>query len=117
MKNLSFGRRLRFAFAGLRHAARSERSFKTQLAGAAFALGSLLWLRPPATWWVLVGICATGVLSCELLNTALEAWLDEAHPGPSEGVRVAKDCAAAAVLLWSCLSVATYAALVITQLS
>jgi diacylglycerol kinase (ATP) len=43
----------------------------------------------------------TLVLAAELFNTALEHALDGLHPQQAEFVRLAKDCAAAAVLVLS----------------
>ena len=52
----------------------------------------------PALWWALSLLSAGLVLSLELLNTALERALDRLHQEQHESIRVAKDCAAAAVL-------------------
>ena len=41
------------------------------------------------------------VLAAELFNSALEAALDRLHPERHPAIKVAKDCAAAAVLLLS----------------
>lgn len=110
-KNRGFFRRLGYAFEGVAYALRNENSFRVQLVGLTFAVGSLLVLRPPLLWCVAVLICAAGVLSLELLNTALETWIDHAHPGQAEPIRRAKDAAAAAVLIWALLSLAVFGAL------
>jgi diacylglycerol kinase (ATP) len=39
------------------------------------------------------------VLAAELFNTAIEQLADELHPEDSAGIRIVKDCAAAAVLI------------------
>ena len=49
------------------------------------------------------------VLAAELINTALEAALDGLHPEHARFVQVAKDCAAAAVLVLSGASVVVFA--------
>jgi diacylglycerol kinase (ATP) len=95
-----FHRRLRFALQGLAWAWR-ESSFRIQLLGAAFALGSLVWLRPGTVWCALVTLTVAAVLTAELINTALESALDRLHPARHDAIRVAKDCAAAAVLVTS----------------
>ena len=97
-KNRSFLQRLGFAVAGLRHALRAERSFRTQLALLLLVLGVLAYLQPPARWWALVSLCAAGVLAAELFNTAIEQLADHVHPDLHPQVRIVKDCAAAAVL-------------------
>jgi diacylglycerol kinase (ATP) len=101
LKNQHFLRRIGFALAGLRGAAAHERSLRTQLAIAALLPLGLGLLRPPAIWW---GLCllATGlVLATEMINTALEHALDRLHPQQHDGIRLAKDCAAGAVLVAS----------------
>ncbi len=101
MKGRGFGQRLGFALAGLREAFARERSFRVQLLAAACALGAVLWLRPPLLWTALIVTMIGLVLAAELVNTALERTLDGLHSEHAEFVRVAKDCAAAAVLVLS----------------
>lgn len=97
-KNHSFAQRLGFALAGLSHALRAERSLRTELAILLVVVLVLAYLRPPALWWALVGLCAAGVLAAELFNTAIENLADHVHPDLHPQIRIVKDCAAAAVL-------------------
>ena len=108
MKPSGFGHRLRCALHGLREAFASEASFRIQLLGALFAIGALLWLRPPLVWVALVAVLIGLVLAAELLNTALERVLDGLHPAEAEFVRTAKDCAAGAVLVLSAVAVIVF---------
>ena len=48
------------------------------------------------------------VLAAELFNTALEHLVDGLHPEEAGFVRVAKDCAAAAVLVLSVAAVVVF---------
>lgn len=105
MKNQGFLRRLRFAGAGVRFAAAHERSFRSQIALGLLALLVLAWLRPPPLWWALSLLAAGLVLVAEMVNTALEQALDRLHPDQHDGIRIAKDCAAGAVLLASLVAV------------
>jgi len=116
-KNQSFRARLGFALAGLRHAVASERSLRLQLYGLAAVLLALLVLRPAALWWALVLLAAATVLAAELLNTALERLADHLHPQQHPGIRLAKDCAAAAVLMAALGALAVGAALVLQLLA
>lgn len=50
------------------------------------------------------------VLAAELFNSALEAALDHLHPERHDAVRIAKDCAAGAVLVLSLTAAAVFAA-------
>jgi undecaprenol kinase len=101
MKNRSFAARLRFALAGLAHAASSERSLRTQLLALLLAVAALAWWRPAPVWWALVMVSSGAVLAAELFNSAIERLADLAHPESHPQVRALKDCAAAAVLVTS----------------
>lgn len=99
-------RRAAFAFRGIAAAWRAERSFRTEVAFAVLGGGLTAWLRPGWLWAALVGTAIALVLAAELINTALEKTLDGLHPAQASFVAVAKDCAAAAVLVFSLLSLA-----------
>ncbi len=58
-------------------------------------------LQPPAIWIAILILSVALVLGAELINTALEALADGVHPDHADFVQMAKDCAAAAVLLMS----------------
>lgn len=88
-----------------------------QLAAAAFALMSLFFLRPSLLWSALVVVMIFLVLAAELFNTAIEHVLDGLHPENAEFVRIAKDCAAAAVLVLSIASVLVFVFMVISTWS
>jgi undecaprenol kinase len=92
---------------------RAEASLHVQAVSLAAAVVALLLLRPAPVWWALVLLAAAVVLSAELLNTALEQLADELHPQDSPGVRRAKDCAAAAVLIASLGALAVAVALAV----
>ena len=116
-KNQSFPRRLGFALSGLRHALRSEHSLKTQLVVFVGVVVALLVLRPGPLWWALVMLASAGVFAAELFNTAIEALADHLHPEVHPGIRVVKDCAAAAVLVASLGALCVGVALVVHLLS
>lgn len=101
MKNQRLGARVVFAWAGLRAAWRSERSFRTQGIMALMAGGVMGVLQPALVWWALVGMAIVLVLAAELINTALEQLADHLHPEHHPRIKIVKDCAAAAVLLLS----------------
>lgn len=116
MKKQPFLRRLSFAVGGILHAFRNEASFRTQLLGALAALILLVALRPEPIWWALLLITTAGVLSAELLNTALELVVDRLHPEQDPRIGLAKDCAAGAVLVLSLASLGVAAALIVHSL-
>lgn len=98
-KSQSFGKRLRFALAGLGHAFRREPSFRMQCLALVAACALLLATRPEALWWALVVLASAAVLAAELLNTAIEQLADALHPADSPAIRIVKDCAAGGVLV------------------
>ena len=98
-----FARSLLHAAQGLAHAWRSQRNFRIEVGLGGLAILLAAWL---GTGLTAVAIMVGLVLALELLNTALEAALDLLHPQQHPLVRVAKDCAAAAVLVASLAAVA-----------
>ena len=110
MKGRPFHERLRFAGRGLVLAFRHERSFRIHLIAAALVLMTLLIVQPAVIWWGLLGLAVGLVMVAELLNSALEALADHLHPDQHPQIGVAKDLAAAAVLIASMVAVAVGAA-------
>ena len=90
----------RYAAQGLAYGFRSQRNFRIHVVTGSlvFALG--LWLGLPTAQLAVLVLTVAAVLVLELINTATEAVVDLAigrqfHPL----ARIAKDCAAAAVLV------------------
>ena len=110
MKNQSFPKRLSYSLQGIRTAWRMEASFRFQSLMAAAVVALLIALRPPAIWWALLLMNCGLVLAAELFNTALEHALDHLHPEIHPAIKVSKDCAAAAVLIFSLSAVGTFLA-------
>lgn len=113
MKNRSLLARIGFAVAGWRAAWGRERSFRTQVWFAGFALLALLMLRPSPIWWALVVLTCALVLALELINSALEGLIDLLHPEIHPEIKVIKDMLAGAVLAISCAALVVGLALVI----
>lgn len=110
MKNQPFFRRLGYSLQGLRSAWKHEASFRFQCCAAATVLVLLICLRPAALWWALLLMNCGLVLAAELFNTALEHTIDHLHPEIHPAIKIAKDCAAGAVLMLSLSSVGTFLA-------
>lgn len=112
LKNQPFHHRLRFALAGIFAAWKSEGSFRTQVFVALGVAAMLAWRQPAPVWWAfLLGACGL-VLALELLNTALERVIDHLHPEHHPMMKVAKDCAAGAVLVAAITALVIFAAFV-----
>jgi len=110
MKNQSFAKRLSYSLQGIRTAWRLEASFRFQSLMALAVVALLVVLRPPAVWWALLLLNCGLVLAAELFNTALEHALDHLHPELHPAIKVSKDCAAGAVLIFSLGAVGTFLA-------
>ena len=110
MKNQPFPKRLSYSLQGIGTAWRMEASFRFQSLMALAVVALLIALRPPAVWWALLLLNCGLVLAAELFNTALEHALDHLHPEIHPAIKVSKDCAAAAVLIFSLSAVGTFLA-------
>jgi diacylglycerol kinase len=100
-----FAAAFRHALRGLLHTARTERNMKIHLVAAALVLFAGLLLRLNRIEWALVAFCVALVVAGELINTAIEAAVDLLSPELHPRAQVAKDAAAAAVLVCAVISV------------
>ncbi|PLR78123.1 diacylglycerol kinase [Bacillus sp. V3-13] len=94
-----------YAFAGIRSAFINETNVKIHLCIAVFVIGAGIFFSLSPLEWLVVLFAIGGMLSLELINTAIERAVDlvteEEHPLAKE----AKDIAAGAVLVYAVLSV------------
>lgn len=97
-----------YAFHGIASAWRHEASFRFQSFAAVVVLSVVAILGAPPRWWALILLTIAAVLSAELFNTALEHLVDRLHPEIHPSIRLAKDCAAGAVLVLSLASVVLF---------
>jgi diacylglycerol kinase (ATP) len=90
----------RYAWAGVSYAFRSQRNFRIHvcIGVLAIGLGIILQLQPPEI--SVIGLTIGAVLAMELLNTAIESVVDlSVQQTYHELAKIAKDCAAAAVMI------------------
>lgn len=113
MKNQPFYKRVVFALHGIAAALRMESSFRLQCLAALVVVIVLACARPSMIWWALLLLNCGMVLAAELFNTALEHLIDHLHPALHPSIKIAKDCAAGAVLLLSMSAVAVFIAFLI----
>ena len=92
-------RSFEFAFAGWRYVLETQPNawIHALFTLAVIALG--LWLRLIARDWAILTLTFMTVWMAELANTALEAVVDMTMPRPHPLAKVAKDVAAATVLV------------------
>lgn len=93
-----------FAWQGIVHAMQREKNFRIHVLAAVIVLvvGSITKLS--YTEWILIILCIGGVISLELINSALERVVDLASPTIHELAKQAKDLSAAAVLVFALAS-------------
>ena len=92
-------RSFQYAFGGWRYVLRTQPNawIHALLSLIVIVLGS--WLRIPARDWAVLILTFMIVWMGEFLNTALEAIVDMTSPAPHPLAKIAKDVAAAAVLI------------------
>jgi undecaprenol kinase len=96
----------RFASGGLRHALINQRNFQIQLVVGIIVVISAWLLQFSRIEWLILLITVVIVLSAELLNTVVEVVVDLAVKEQLlPDAKLAKDVAAAAVLLTSIFAV------------
>ena len=90
----------RYAWAGIVYAVRTQRNFRIHLVIGLVALSLGLMLHIQALEAAVVAITISAVLVMELMNTALESVVDlTVGQTYHELAKIAKDCAAGAVLI------------------
>lgn len=104
MKNTNLLSSFKFAFEGLLFAGKRERNFQFHLFFAFVVLLAGIFSHLTAIEWMLIILCISGMLSLELINSALESVVDLASPGIHDLAKRAKDMCAAAVLVFAVAS-------------
>lgn len=107
----------KYAWAGISYAFRTQRNFKIHaIVGLAVLSLSLVLGLPPVEIAVL-GLTVGAVMALELINTALESVVDlTVKQNYHELAKIAKDCAAGAVLVSALVSVVVAASLLLPPL-
>lgn len=95
-----------YAFRGIWETIKNERNMRIHLCFAVYVLLAGLVTKISHGEWIAVLLCVGTVTGLECLNTAIERLCDTLCPKRSEGIRIAKDAAAGAVL---CAAIASAA--------
>ena len=98
--------------AGIHSAWMTENSFRIELLMTVIVFPVIYLLKAPPLWWGIFLVIIGATLAAELFNTALEYLCDLLHPNFHPQIAMAKDCAAAAVLVLSLTSLLVFAAFV-----
>jgi diacylglycerol kinase (ATP) len=107
----------RYAWAGLFYAFCTQRNFRIHLSVGSLAIALSIWLHLTAVEVAIIGLTIGAVLTMELLNTAIESVVDLAvKQSYHELAKIAKDCAAGAVLVSSLAAVLVAGSLLLPPL-
>ena len=94
----------RFAFDGICHVALTQRHFRLQIICCSLVVAAGLYYRLESVEWAMLLTMLALVLTMELINTALESAIDLVTRDYHPLAKVAKDIAAAAVMLAALMS-------------
>ncbi len=90
----------KYAWAGITYSFQTQRNFRIHVSIFVLAVGFSLFLNLPPAEIAIIGITSGLVLAMELLNTAIESLVDlTVKQTYHELAKIAKDCAAGAVLV------------------
>jgi diacylglycerol kinase len=92
-------RSFRYAFEGWWHVLRTQPNAWIHAVITTLVVGLALWLRPSRLEWAILVLTVMVVWMAEFFNTALEAVVDLVAPDYHPLAKIAKDIAAAAVLV------------------
>jgi diacylglycerol kinase (ATP) len=107
----------RYAWAGLSYAFQTQRNFRIHLFVGTLAISLSLFLNLSRVEVAIIGLTIGAVLTMELLNTAIESVVDlTVRQTYHELAKIAKDCAAGAVLISAFASVVVACSLLIPPL-
>lgn len=106
----------KYAFTGLKEAIHKEPNFRIHASVGIFVIILGAFLRVDRVEWVILTLTIAFVLILELLNTTLEALVDIVSPHHHDSAKLAKDVAAAAVMLGALTSVVVGALIFIPRL-
>ena len=96
---LPLSKRFQFSVDGLVAAWQAESSLRLEAGAVLLVVMMLAVMKAAVVWWAIFALLAAAVLSAELVNTAIENMCDLFHPEVHARIKVAKDCASAAVFV------------------
>lgn len=107
----------KFAWAGISYAFQTQRNFRIHVVMGSLAIGLGIALHLTAVEMAVVSLTIGAVLGMELLNTAIESVVDlTVKQNYHELAKIAKDCAAAAVLIAALVAIGVAGSLMLPKL-
>ncbi|MFO0141831.1 MAG: diacylglycerol kinase family protein [Aphanizomenon sp.] len=108
----------KYAWAGIIYGFQTQRNFRIHVAVCVWAIGLSLFLRLETVEIAIISITSGLVLTLELVNTAIESIVDlTVKQSYHELAKVAKDCAAGAVLVSALVALLVASILILPPLS
>jgi diacylglycerol kinase (ATP) len=108
----------KYAWAGITYGFQTQRNFRIHVAVCALAIGLSVFLRLERVEIVIIAITSGLVLTLELVNTAIESIVDlTVKQSYHELAKVAKDCAAGAVLVSALVALLVASTLIVPPLA
>lgn len=101
---LKFAKSFGFALQGLVYTFKTQGNFRFHLAAIIFTISFSAYFNVSKTEWIIILFCIALVLFAELLNTSIESIVDLVSPEYNKLAKIAKDTAAASVLIFAIMS-------------
>ncbi|MEH2436230.1 MAG: diacylglycerol kinase family protein [Nostoc sp.] len=96
----------KYAWAGISYSFQTQRNFRIHISVCALAIALSVFLHLQAVEIAVIGVTSGLVLALELLNTAIESLVDlTVKQTYHDLAKIAKDCAAGAVLVSALVAV------------
>ena len=99
-----FAKSFSYAFKGIASSFRSQFNMRVHFFAAVAVMITSVILKISLLEWCIILFCISSVIAAELINTSIEINVDLAMPERNDRAGQAKDLAAAAVLVVSCVS-------------
>lgn len=107
----------RYAWAGISYAFQTQRNFRIHVILGSLANVLGIYLHLTAVEMSIIGLTIGAVLAMELLNTAIESVVDlTVKQNYHDLAKIAKDCAAAAVLIAALVALGVAGTLILPKL-
>ncbi|MBE9205676.1 diacylglycerol kinase family protein [Nostoc sp. LEGE 06077] len=107
----------KYAWAGITYSFQTQRNFRIHVSFCALAIALSIFLHLSPVEIAVIGITSGLVLALELLNTAIESLVDlTVKQTYHELAKVAKDCAAGAVLVSALVAILVACTLILPRL-
>lgn len=101
-----------YAWNGILYCFKTQANFRIHFLGFIFMIASAYYFRFEKMEWIACLMLSALVFFAELINTAIESVVDLTTQEFSELAKVAKDCAAGAVLVLAIFSVVVWGIIV-----